>query len=204
VTGAKSIQNRLRAAVLNQLIYDFALWLGASQWSISLHESYYMYSWVETTHVLSLTLSLGMLFFIDLRMLGVALPEVPAATIASRLQLPMFIGFGLMIITGLLLFYAIPVRTAQSVWFRIKVLLLLGAAINALVFHNRMKQSVAKWDNAPSAPPDVRAGAALSLMFWALVVICGRLIAYDWFDCSHAPSGLIKLFAGCIDGQTVF
>jgi hypothetical protein len=163
-----------------------------------------MYSWVETTHVLSLILSLGMLFFIDLRMLGLALPEVPAATIARRLQLPMLIGFGLMIITGLLLFYAIPVRSAQSVWFRLKVLLLICATVNAAVFHYRMKHSVAGWDNAPLAPLHIRSGALLSLLFWTVIVIFGRLIAYDWFDCENGQSGLVELFAGCIDGQTEF
>jgi uncharacterized membrane protein len=190
--------------MLNQLIYDCALWLDASAWSTLLHESYYMYSWVETTHVLSLTISLGMLFFIDLRMLGMALPQVPATTIARRLQLPMYIGFGLMIITGLLLFYANPVRNAQSVWFRIKFLLLLGAAVNAWVFHYRMKQSVASWDSAPLAPQNIRSAALLSLLFWTLIVVCGRLIAYDWYDCARGQSGLINVFAGCIDGQTQF
>jgi hypothetical protein len=190
--------------VFNQIVYDFALWLDASPWSTLLHESYYMYSWVETTHVLSLILSLGMLFFIDLRMLGIALPQVPASVIARRLQLPMFIGFGLTIGTGLLLFYAIPVRSAQSVWFRIKVLLLLGAAVNALLFHYRMKRSVASWDSAAIAPRNIRAGALLSLLFWTLIVVCGRLIAYDWYDCSHGQSGFIKAFAGCIDRQTQF
>ena len=169
-----------------------------------LHESYYMYNWVETTHVLSLMLSLGMLFFIDLRMLGIALPKVPATIIARRLRLPMFIGFGLMIITGLLLFYAIPVRSAQSVWFRIKLLLLLGAGVNALVFHYRMKQSVASWDSAPQAPQNIRSGALLSLLFWTSIVICGRLIAYDWYDCSREQSGLVSVFAGCIEGQVQF
>jgi uncharacterized membrane protein len=169
-----------------------------------LHESYYMYSWVETTHVLSLMLSLGMLFYIDLRMLGFALPQIPATRIARQLQWPMLIGFGLMIITGLLLFYANPVRNAQSVWFRIKVILLLGAAVNAVVFNYRLKQSVAGWDSAPSAPQPIRSGALLSLLFWALVVICGRFIAYDWFDCSHGQSGFINVFAGCIDGQAQF
>ncbi len=169
-----------------------------------LHESYYMYSWVESTHVLSLVLSLGMLFFIDLRMLGIALPLLPATSIARRLQLPMFIGFSLMIITGLLLFYANPVRNAQSVWFRIKFLLLIGAAVNAIVFNYRMKQSVTGWDSAPSAPKDIRSGALLSLLFWTLIVICGRLIAYDWYDCSHGPSAFINVFAGCIDGQVQF
>jgi uncharacterized membrane protein len=190
--------------MFNQFIYDCALWLDATPWSRLLHESYYMYSWVETTHVLSLILSLGMLFFLDLRILGIALPQVPAATIASRLRIPMLIGFGLMIVTGLLLFYAVPVRTAQSVWFRIKLLLLLCAGINALIFHHRMKHSADSWDNTPSGPQSIRLLAILSLVFWALVVICGRLIAYDWYDCERGQSGLIGGLAGCIEGQVQF
>jgi len=190
--------------VINQLVYDFVLWLDASHWSTLLRESYYLYSWVETAHVLSLIPSLGILFFIDLRMLGLALPQVPASIIAGRLQLPMFIGFGLMITTGLLLFFAVPVRSSQSVWFRIKLLLLIASAINAWAFHYRMKCSVACWDTAPLAPRNLRAGALVSLVFWTGVVICGRFIAYDWFDCSHGQSDFINAFAGCIDGQTHF
>jgi hypothetical protein len=189
---------------LNQFFYDIALWLDAGHWSTLLHESYYMYNWIETTHVLSLILSLGMLFFIDLRMLGVALPQVPATTIARRLQVPMFIGFGLMIITGLLLFYAIPIRSVQSVWFRIKLLLLLCAGVNAWVFHYRMKKSVARWDHAKMAPKNIRYGAVFSLLFWTLIVICGRLIAYDWYDCARGQRGIINVLAGCIEGQTQF
>jgi uncharacterized membrane protein len=145
-----------------------------------------------------------MLFFIDLRMLGMALPQVPASVIARRLRMPMFIGFGLTLITGLLLFYAIPVRSAQSVWLRIKLVLLLGAAVNAVLFHYRMQQSVASWDHAAVAPRNIRSGALLSLLFWALIVICGRLIAYDWYDCAHGQSGFIAAFAGCLDGQIQF
>ena len=116
----------------------------------------------------------------------------------------MFIGFGLMIITGLLLFYAVPVRSAQSVWFRIKLSLLLCAGVNALVFHYRMEQAVASWDNAALAPRNIRCAAILSLLFWTLVVICGRLIAYDWYDCARGQSGWISVFAGCIEGQAQF
>ena len=74
---------------------------------------------------------LGMLFVIDLRMLGLAFPNVRASVIAERLDRPMMIGLALMVITGVLLYYAIPVRTTQSVWFRIKVMLFVLAAINA-------------------------------------------------------------------------
>ena len=189
---------------LNRFLYDIALWLDASHWSTLLHESYYMYNWVEATHVLSLILSLGMLFFVDLRMLGIALPQVPATTIARRLQLPMLIGFGLMIITGLLLFYAIPVRTTQSVWFRIKLLLLICAGVNALVFHYRMKKSVTSWDTEKKAPKNIRSCALFSLLFWTLIVIFGRFIAYDWYDCAGEQHGIISVLAGCIEGQTQF
>ena len=189
---------------LNQFIYDFALWLDASHWSTLLHESYYLYSWIETVHVLSLVPSLGMLFLIDLRMLGLALPQVPSTLIASRLRWPMLVGFGLMIVTGLLLFYAIPVRNSQSVWLRLKLILMMAAGLNALLFHYRLTRSVGSWDIAPLAPTNIRFGAKLSLLFWTLIVICGRLIAYDWYDCSADQGGLISLFAGCIDGQIQF
>ena len=122
---------------MSELIYNFAVWVDDTPWSAMLHESYYMYNWVESTHVLTLMISLGMLFLIDLRMLGWAFPDVPASKIADRLNIPMMVGFTVMFITGILLFYAVPVRSVQSVWFRIKMVLLVGCAINAYLFHTR-------------------------------------------------------------------
>lgn len=189
---------------MNELVYNFATLLDDTQWSTMLHESYYMYNWVESTHVLTLMASLGMLFLIDLRMLGYALPDVPASKIADRLNIPMLIGFVVMFITGILLFYAVPIRTSQSLWFRIKMVLLVACAINAYLFHKRMNESVASWDNEPRAPSRIRMGAMLSLGFWSIIVICGRFIAYDWFDCGPESSGFIAAISGCVDGQTRF
>lgn len=189
---------------MNELVYNIAVWFDDTQWSTMLHESYYMYNWVESTHVLTLMVSLGMLFLIDLRMLGLALPDVPASKLAARLNVPMLIGFVVMFITGILLFYAVPVRTAQSVWFRIKMVLLVACAINAWLFHKRMNESVASWDNDARAPQRIRMGAMLSLGFWSIVVVCGRFIAYDWFDCGPNLGPFMSTIAGCVDGQTRF
>ncbi len=189
--------------MLNELVYDFAIWLDDSAWSTLLHESYYMYNWVESIHVLTLIVCLGMLFMIDLRMLGYALPNIPASNIAQRLNAPMLVGFTVMFITGILLFYAVPVRSSQSVWFRLKMALLVACAVNAYLFHKRMNESVASWDNNAKAPKRIRMGAALSLGFWSLVVICGRFIAYDWFDCEYTdPNSFSQFLSGCIAGQT--
>ena len=182
---------------MNQFTYNFAVWLDTHPWSTALHESFYLYNWIETTHVLSLMISLGLLFVVHLRMLGLALTEVPASQVADRLAWPMAVGFALMFITGALLYYAIPVRTSQSLWFRIKLVLIIGAGINAWLFHRRMKA-------AAGAPASLHISSLMSMSSWVLIVICGRLIAYDWFDCAKQPPAFIGSLAGCIADQSRF
>ena len=185
--------------MLNELLVSWALWLDAMPWSTALHESLYLYAWVESTHVLALTLFLGMLFIIDLRMLGLAFADVPAALIAERLDKPMLVGFAVMVATGLLLYFATPVRTTQSIWFRIKVVLLIAAGVNALLFRARMK---ALNTEAPRLPKRLRVGAGLSLVLWSGVVVGGRAIAYDWFDCHKQLPRLMYWAAGCLEEMT--
>ena len=185
--------------MLNELLLNLARWLDSQSWSTAIHESIYLYAWIETTHVITLMVFLGMLFVIDLRMLGAIFPKVPASIIAQRLDKPMMIGFAIMLITGFLLYYAIPVRTTQSLWFRIKVVLLIVAGINAFLFRAKMQASSSSWDLDPIPPKRIRVGAMLSLVLWAGVVITGRTIAYDWFDCHKQLPYAMYWAAGCVD-----
>ena len=192
-------QNAAGICMLNELLLTFAQWLDTHQWSTDIHESIYMYSWIEATHVLTLMIFLGMLCVIDLRMLGAIFPNVPASKIAERLDKPMIIGFAIMLITGFLLFYAIPVRSTQSIWFRIKVVLLILAGINAFMFRAKMQASSGTWDLDPIPPKRIRMGAIASLVLWAGVVITGRTIAYDWFDCHKQLPEFMYWAAGCVN-----
>jgi len=162
-----------------------------------------MYNWVESAHVMTLILCLGMLFLIDLRMLGWGFNSVPASKIAERLDKPMMIGFVAMFITGIVLYLGIPVRTTQSLWFRIKIILLVAAAVNAWLFRRHMQASVGAWDTAPVPPRRTRIGAGLSLTLWAGIVVCGRFIAYDWYDCGKSDNtAFINWAAGCVAATT--
>jgi hypothetical protein len=183
--------------VFEKPVSDFANWLANTDWSIGLHESYYMQNWIESTHVLFLMVSLGMLVIIDLRMLGLWLNDVPASKVAARIGTPMFVGFGIMIVSGLILTTANPVRYEHSIWFRIKLILLFVALINAVLFHRHLNASVSTWDTAKKAPPRTRLAAALSLSLWVLIVTCGRFIAYDWYDCNQKLSGFMTWATGC-------
>jgi hypothetical protein len=186
---------------LNELLLKFAEAIGATWVSVALHESFYMYGWIESLHVITLMVSLGMLIVIDLRMLGLWLKDVPASKIAERLDRPMLIGFSIMVVTGVLLYVGIPIRTTQSLWFRIKVILLVAAFINAWLFRKHMQASVGTWDAAPMPPRRTRIAAALSLTLWASVVACGRFIAYDWYDCGQDNPAFVDWAAGCVAGE---
>src|SRR5580704_12169979 len=96
-------------------LLPFCRWLADTRGSIALHESLYMYPLVESAHVLTLCLFLGMAVMLDLRLLGLALRRVPMTEITRRLGPWMVAGFVVMVVTGGLLFYAIPVRSYQSI-----------------------------------------------------------------------------------------
>jgi MFS family permease len=184
---------------MDRMLLDFAKWLESQSWSSDLHGSFYMYNWIESTHVMTLMVSLGLLAVIDLRMLGLCLTNVPASKLADRLGKPMLFGFALMFVTGSLLFAAIPVRTTQSLWFRIKVVLLIAAAINAFLFHRHLNASKHTWESTNTPPRRLRVAAGLSLALWIGVVTTGRFIAYDWFDCGQKTnSEFINWAAGCV------
>jgi hypothetical protein len=180
-------------------LLPFCEWLASTGGSIALHESLFMYPLVESTHVLALTLFLGMAIMFDLRLLGLTLRRVPITDIKRRLGPWMVAGFVVMVVTGALLFYAIPVRSYQSIFFRVKVVALVLAGLNAFVFHSGIDRRVAEWDLAPTTPPAARRAGAASLCLWAVIVVSGRMIAYNWFDCDKQPQpSIVNTLAGCV------
>jgi hypothetical protein len=180
-------------------LLPFCQWLADTPGSIALHESLFMYPLVESAHVLTLCLFLGMAIMFDLRLLGLTLITVPITEFKQRLGPWMVAGFVVMVITGALLFYAIPVRSYQSLFFRIKVVALLLAGLNAYVFHTTIDRRVAEWDLSPVPPRAARRAGATSLILWAIIVVAGRMIAYNWFDCDKQPQAqIVNVVAGCV------
>jgi hypothetical protein len=180
-------------------LLPFCQWLADTPGSIAHHESLFMYPLVESAHVLTLCLFLGMAIMFDLRLLGLTLTGVPITEIKRRLGPWMVAGFCVMVITGALLFYAIPVRSYQSLWFRLKVIALILAGLNAFVFHAGIDRRVGEWDLAPTPPRAARRAGAASLILWAIIVVAGRMIAYNWFDCDKQPQAtVVNVFAGCV------
>jgi hypothetical protein len=181
------------------VLRDFLVWLGETPWSVRLLESYYVWPLIESTHVLTIALFVGTAAMMDLRLLGVSFGGVPASEFTSRM-LPWTRGaFAVMVLTGLLIFYSAPVRYYHNVFFRAKMILLVISGLNIWLFHGRIHKRVAEWDVDAVPPRSARIAGAVSLTVWALIVVFGRMIAYNWFDCDLQPQpGWVNWAAACV------
>ena len=84
---------------------EIAIWLSETEWSIALHESLYMYPWIESAHVLSICFFIGILLFVDLRLMGVAFTKLPISEMNKKVLPWSLFGFGLM----MLIIMSIPI-----------------------------------------------------------------------------------------------
>jgi hypothetical protein len=169
---------------------DFCHWLAGTPASVALHESIWVYPIVESTHVLTIAVFLGLTTMLDLRLLGAIMPAAPASQLIRRFMPWMVAGFGVMMASGALLFYADPVKTYLNLLFRLKLVFLIAAGLNAAVFHVLASRTLAQWDVGRQPPVHARLAGGLSLALWAAIVICGRLTAYNWFD--NDPGSLAR------------
>jgi hypothetical protein len=160
------------------LLLGFCQWVDSTRWSALVRQSNWFFSTVDTVHTLGIILVAGTIMLLDLRLLGLALRSVPVAQVVARIVPATLGGFGLMVVSGSLLFSTEAVKMYHSPAFRIKMLLLALAGLNALIFHRTIYRDVAHWDPASVVPARARLAGLLSLVFWIAIIAAGRAIAY--------------------------
>jgi hypothetical protein len=162
----------------------FCEWLASTPGSIALHESHYAYLGLLAIHVLTLAVFVGTIAMVDLRLLGVTMVGVPVSDVMTRLLPWSAAGLVVMLVSGALLFYAAPVLGYHNIFFRVKMVTLAFALINAWTFHRRMYRRVADWDRDPVPPPMARMAGGVSLFLWAAIITAGRMMPYQiyWFE----------------------
>lgn len=148
--------------VLTRLIATpIAEWMRLSRWG---------YAGVNTLHVLGITLLVGAIVPLDLRLLGLR-RNIKLADAASLLQPLAITGLLLASTSGILLFLADPRGYATTPLFLLKLVLILVAVSNALALNLG-----AGLPGASTAR--LRLLGALSLALWLLVLCAGRFLAF--------------------------
>ncbi len=140
--------------------------------------SQYVYPAVESLHVLGLALSVGLLAIADLRLIGALLRGQPVGDSLQPLRAWMLAGFALMFATGMALFCTEAAKLYVNPLFRAKMLFVAFAGANALYFELKLGRHVSAWSNPLNPPLAAKLAGFASLACWAVVILCGRWIAY--------------------------
>ena len=149
----------------------------ASQLSQWIQATYWLWPVLEIIHFFGLTLLMGGLIIVDLRLIGF-FPTINLQGVKKLLPFVIF-GFLLNLITGILFVYGDPSRYAINIGFQIKLILILLAGCNAAIYHFRVEGYALDLSSSSVRPPlTIKLVGLTSLSLWTGVLLLGRLIPY--------------------------
>lgn len=151
-------------------------WLMNTQLGTYLHNADWTFQALQSLHFVGMSLLIGVVGAIDLRVLGIA-RAVPLAQLHRFLPLA-FVGFGVNLITGAMFFIQDPFTYAFNTSFRLKMFLILLSGLNALWFRLGAFLDLDEWGPGIHASRLAKVISALSLLLWIAVITCGRYIAF--------------------------
>jgi hypothetical protein len=151
-------------------------WLETTAIADAIRTYRWFYPALETAHYLGLAMVVGGIMLIDLRVLGVAksLPLRPMLGLVRWV----WVGFIINAVSGSLIFIYGAEGFAANRAFQLKMILMLLAGINAMIFTVAAARSGHQWLDSGSVPTGIRVVATLSFVLWLSVVTAGRWMAY--------------------------
>ena len=131
-------------------------------WVTTLATSRWLYGLVSVVHYSAVFFCVGTIVLLDLRILGVADRNQALSVLAEQLRPWTWIGLGAVAVSGFLLFATEAGSFATATPFRLKMLVIVLAAVSALA----IEWSLPKWDRAPAMPVTARVVALISILLW--------------------------------------
>ena len=155
---------------------EFLVWLENTWIANEIRTVPWLYPTFETGHYIGLSLLVGGIMLIDLRVLGFA-RSLPLKSMIGLLPF-VWAGFIINVLTGSMLFIYGATNFGVNRAFQLKMAFMVVAGLNALAFDLAVRRSGGAWVVADSPPGLVKGFATLSLVFWLCVVTTGRWMAY--------------------------
>jgi hypothetical protein len=152
-------------------------WIENTGIAVTIRESLWLYPTLEIVHIIGFVVLVGAAAMFDMRLLGLSgwLSVDGAARHLLRWSRASLL---VVVPSGVLLF----ISDATEIWanpaFRVKLVLLGGAGLNAYVFHRWSFTTVGEWNHGTPTPARAKVAAWISLVLWTGIIASGRLIAY--------------------------
>ncbi len=152
----------------------FLHWLNDSWLGVVTREYHYVFTTCLVLHFIGLSLLMGSMLIVDLRLLGFP-RQLPIA--AAMKFLPIAIaGFLINLCTGITMVSFDAIDYWLNPAFRVKMALVLVAGLNALWFTLVEQRQVLSQPSGQRTTVAVRTSAALSLFVWFAIIFWGRMI----------------------------
>lgn len=138
------------------------------------------YSWtwptLEVLHFTGMCVLLGAILIMDLRLLG--FQKLVTAEAVHQLVPYALVGFGVNFITGIMFFFGDPYRYVPNISFQVKMLLIVLAGLNALLYKYKVEPMMRRSGPDGEYPYLAKAVGLASIVLWLGVISGGRLIPY--------------------------
>ncbi|HKR89926.1 MAG TPA: DUF6644 family protein [Phenylobacterium sp.] len=139
-------------------------------------------SWIipslQTVHILAISVVLGSILLVDLRLLGLVGRGVALDAVVRRFAAWLWWSLLVLAITGSVLVVGEPDRSLTNPVFQTKLVLVALAALATLAITRPVAGDPQFWTATPARLAAGRGLALVSLAIWLAVIIAGRWIAY--------------------------
>jgi hypothetical protein len=153
-------------------------YLQDTQISSAIREGEALFPWIECVHVLALTLVIGSIAIVDLRLLGLRSRDRSVLETTAEALPITWTAFALALVTGGLMFSSNAVAYAHNTFFQAKMALIAVAGLNMAGYHLFVGRGADGWRTAALTPFKGRLVGGLSLALWIAVAACGRWIGF--------------------------
>jgi hypothetical protein len=155
-------------------LLPFFRWCDGTWISVAIRDSRFLFPIIETFHLLGITMLLGILLLLNVRLFNLGMRRQSIDLLAGQLA-PWTLGsLGLILISGTLLFLSEALKCYDSGPFQLKMLLLFLAILFQFAVYRPFTMS----GKAVITPFRGRLVASLSLMLWFGVGLAGRAIGF--------------------------
>ena len=145
-----------------------------------LSEAIRSYPWIwpisEMLHFAGLSLLLGAVGLLDLRLMGF-MRRVPISALRGMLPYGL-LGFAINLITGVIFIIGAPEQYLQSEPFYYKLGFIVVAGANAAFFETSYGHRLLSVEAAGTTPAAFRIAGAVSIVSWLMVLYWGRMLPF--------------------------
>lgn len=157
---------------------DILIFIYSNPLAQTIRENELLFPWIEAIHVLAVTLVIGSIALVDLRLIGVRALNRAISNISKELLPITWMAFLAAAVTGAILFTSNALSYSQNFYFISKIILLGLAGINMMCFQFIIGKNLDSWNHYQQLPIAARSAGAISLTLWISIIFCGRWIGF--------------------------